>query len=33
MAIISTFSEKGGVGKTTFIGFMAHYYATLGKKS
>lgn len=32
MAIISTFCKKGGVGKTTFIGFMAHYYATLGKK-
>ena len=32
MAIISTFCKKGGVGKSTFIGFMAHYYATLGKK-
>lgn len=32
MAIISTFCKKGGVGKTTFIGYLAHYYATLGKK-
>jgi chromosome partitioning protein len=32
MAIISNFCKKGGVGKTTFIGFMAHYYATLGNK-
>lgn len=32
MAIISTFCKKGGVGKSTFIGFMAHYYATKGKK-
>ncbi|MFA7436428.1 MAG: AAA family ATPase [Bacilli bacterium] len=32
MAVISNFCKKGGVGKTTFIGFMAHYYATLGKK-
>lgn len=32
MAVVSTYCKKGGVGKTTFIGFMAHYYATLGKK-
>ena len=32
MAIISTFCKKGGVGKSTFIGFLAHYYATQGKK-
>ena len=32
MAIVSTFCKKGGVGKTTFIGYIAHYYATLGKK-
>lgn len=32
MAIVSTFCKKGGVGKSTFIGFMAHYYASLGKK-
>ena len=32
MAIISTFCKKGGVGKTTFIGYLGHYYATLGKK-
>lgn len=32
MAVVSTFCKKGGVGKTTFIGFMAHYYSSLGKK-
>lgn len=32
MAVISTFCKKGGVGKTTFIGYFGHYYATLGKK-
>lgn len=32
MAIISTFCKKGGVGKTTFIGYLAHYYAKKGKK-
>lgn len=32
MAIVSTFCKKGGVGKSTFIGFMAHYYASKGKK-
>jgi len=32
MAVISTFCKKGGVGKTTFIGFISHYYATQGKK-
>ena len=32
MAIVSTFCKKGGVGKTTFIGYLAHYYATQGKK-
>ena len=32
MAIVSAFCKKGGVGKSTFIGFIAHYYATLGKK-
>lgn len=32
MAVISTFCKKGGVGKTTFIGYFAHYYAKLGKK-
>ncbi len=32
MAVVSTFCKKGGVGKTTFIGFLAHYYSTLGKK-
>lgn len=32
MAVISTFCKKGGVGKTTFIGYLAHYYAVQGKK-
>lgn len=32
MAIVSTFCKKGGVGKSTFVGFMAHYYANQGKK-
>lgn len=31
MPIISTFCKKGGVGKTTFMGYLAHYYATKGK--
>lgn len=31
MAIVSTFCKKGGVGKTTFIGYLAHYYALQGK--
>lgn len=31
MPIVSTFCKKGGVGKTTFMGYLAHYYATLGK--
>jgi chromosome partitioning protein len=32
MPIVSTFCKKGGVGKTTFIGFLGHYYAKQGKK-
>lgn len=32
MSVVSTFCKKGGVGKSTFIGFLGHYYATLGKK-
>ena len=32
MPVVSTFCKKGGVGKSTFIGFLAHYYATLDKK-
>lgn len=32
MAVVSTFCKKGGVGKTTFIGYLAHYYAAQGKK-
>ena len=32
MSVVSTFCKKGGVGKSTFIGFLAHYYASLGKK-
>lgn len=31
MAIISTFCKKGGVGKTTFIGYLAHYHAMKGE--
>ena len=30
MPIISTFCKKGGVGKTTFLGYLAHYYANKG---
>lgn len=32
MAVVSAFCKKGGVGKTTFIGFISHYYAIQGKK-
>ncbi|HKM30349.1 MAG TPA: ParA family protein [Bacilli bacterium] len=32
MSVISIFCKKGGVGKSTFIGFLAHYYSTLNKK-
>lgn len=32
MAIISTYCKKGGVGKTTFIGYLGHYLASNGKK-
>lgn len=32
MAVVSTFCKKGGVGKTTFIGYLGHYHATQGKK-
>lgn len=31
MAIVSMFCKKGGVGKTTILGYMAHYYALQGK--
>lgn len=31
MPIVSCFCRKGGVGKTTFLGYLAHYYATQGK--
>lgn len=31
MPIISAYCKKGGVGKTTFVGYLAHYYATQGK--
>ena len=31
MPIISCYCKKGGVGKTTFIGYLSHYYANLGK--
>lgn len=30
MAIVSTYCKKGGVGKTTLIGYLAHYYALHG---
>ena len=32
MAVVSVFCKKGGVGKSTFVGFLAHYYASQGKK-
>lgn len=32
MPIVSCFCKKGGVGKTTFIGYLAHYYANQNKK-
>lgn len=32
MSTISVFCKKGGVGKTTFIGYLGHYYANQGKK-
>ena len=32
MPIVSVFCKKGGVGKTTFIGYLGHYYAKQGKK-
>ena len=31
MPIISAFCKKGGVGKTTFLGYLAHYHASQGK--
>ena len=30
MPIISSFCKKGGVGKTTVLGYLAHYYANKG---
>ena len=32
MPIISTYCKKGGVGKTTLLGYLAHFYAQKGKK-
>ena len=32
MPIVSVFCKKGGVGKTTFIGYLGRYYAKQGKK-
>ena len=32
MPIISTYCKKGGVGKTTYLGYLAHYVASQGKK-
>lgn len=31
MPIVSTYCKKGGVGKTTLIGYLAHYYALQGR--
>ena len=31
MPIISTYCKKGGVGKTTLLGYLAHYYSIKGK--
>ncbi len=31
MPIVSTFCKKGGVGKTTLLGYLAHYHAQQGK--
>lgn len=31
MPVISVFCKKGGVGKTSFLGYLAHYHATKGK--
>ena len=32
MSVVSVYCKKGGVGKTTFIGYLGHYYAKQGKK-
>lgn len=32
MPIISTYCKKGGVGKTTYLGYLAHYVASKGNK-
>lgn len=32
MPIISVYCKKGGVGKTTLLGYMAHYYALKGNR-
>ena len=32
MPIISTYCKKGGVGKTTLLGYLAHFYAQKGKR-
>ena len=32
MPVISAFCKKGGVGKTTFIGYLGHYYAKQGNR-
>ena len=32
MSIISTYCKKGGVGKTTLLGYLAHYYSLKGKR-
>lgn len=32
MPVVSVYCKKGGVGKTTFIGYLGQYYAKQGKK-
>lgn len=32
MSVVSVYCKKGGVGKTTFIGYLGHFYAKQGKK-
>lgn len=32
MPVVSVFCKKGGVGKTTFLGYLAHYHSNKGEK-
>ena len=32
MPVVSVFCKKGGVGKTTFLGYLAHYHAAKGQR-